>query len=61
MVQPRTRLRSVGKRNKIDPMFCLFNFPTMKPDPRLLMVKSRALNIKAAYCKKASLKHCITF
>ena len=51
-----------GKREKkIEPVFCFFFPTTAEPDPRLLMVKSRALNIKAAYCKKASLKHCITF
>ena len=60
MVSPGTRLRIGGKgRKKLIPFFAFL--PTTEPDPRLLMVKSRALNVKAAYCKKASLKHCITF
>ena len=50
-----------GKREiKLILFFAFFaNYDTM-PDPRL-MFQSRALNIKAAYSKKARLIHCITF
>ena len=61
MVYPGTRLCFGGKgRKKLILFFAFFaNYDTM-PDPRL-MFQSRASNIKAAYCKKARLIHCITF